>query len=140
MLDSFWSNTKNFAAISASSQKNQLMILKIKNLKLKTILGVHSWEEKVDREIVVNVELESNSTKSLESDEISDAIDYDEISSKIKNLIATTRFKLVEKMAQQVMNLIMQDSRIIRCKLEIDKLGAVESLDSFSVTLEQTKK
>lgn len=116
------------------------MILKIKNLKLKTVLGVHSWEEKVDREIVVNVELESNFTKSLESDEISDAIDYDEISSKIKNLIATTRFKLVEKMAQQVMNLIMQDDRIIRCKLEIDKLGAVESLDSFSVTLEQNKK
>jgi len=127
-------------AISAILRKNQSMIIKIKNLKLKTILGIHSWEEKVDREIVINVEIETDHRKSLESDEISDAIDYDDIVKKIKNLIATTRFKLVEKMAQQMMNMILQDARIKKCKIEIDKVGAVEGLESFSVKIEQSNK
>ncbi len=116
------------------------MLLKIKNLKLKTILGIHEWEEKTPREIIINAEIETDFINSLNSDNISDAIDYDKITSDIKNLIATKRFKLVEKMAQEVMNLILQDRRVKKCRLEIDKVGAVESLDSFAIAIEQTRK
>ena len=35
------------------------------------------------------------------------------------------------------MDQIMEDSRIKRCKIEIDKVGAVEAVESFSVTIEQ---
>ncbi|MES2961821.1 MAG: dihydroneopterin aldolase [Pseudomonadota bacterium] len=113
------------------------MLLKIKNLKLQTILGVHLWEEKINREIIINVEIESDFVKSLQSDDINDTIDYDLITTKIKNLIASKRFKLVETMAQNIMDEIMQDSRVKRCKIEIDKVGAVEAVESFSVTIEQ---
>ncbi len=121
-------------------KKNQPMIIKIKNLRLKTILGIYEWEENVDREIIINAKIHTNFDRALTSNEISDAIDYDDIVTKIKNLIANKRFKLVEKMAQDIMNEIMQDSRISKCKLEIDKVGAVESLESFSITIEQENK
>jgi FolB domain-containing protein len=116
------------------------MLLKIKNLKLKTILGIYAWEEHVEREIIINLEIESDSNLALTSDNIEDAIDYDKISNKVKNLIATTRFKLIEKMAQEVMNKIMQDQRIIRCKIEIDKVGALDFVESASITIEQFRK
>lgn len=115
------------------------MIIKIKNLKLKTILGIHEWEKTFDREIIINAEIHTNFNKSLITDEIVDAIDYDEIVTNIKNLVAKERFKLVEKMAQEIMDLIMSDQRISHCKLEIDKVGAVEFLDSFSVTIVQNQ-
>ena len=76
------------------------MIIKIKNLRLKTILGIYEWEENVDREIIINAKIHTNFDRALISDEISDALDYDDIVTKIKNLIANKRFKLVEKMAQ----------------------------------------
>ncbi|MDX2083240.1 MAG: dihydroneopterin aldolase [Rickettsiales bacterium] len=113
------------------------MIIKIKNLTVNTIIGIYDWEKKVDRKIVINVELTTNFTKSTQSDDISDAIDYDEIIKKIKDLVANNRFQLIEKMAQSMMNVILSDQRINKCKLEIDKVGVVEALDSFSVTLEQ---
>lgn len=116
------------------------MIIKIKNLRLKTILGIYEWEENVDREIIINAKIHTNFDRALTSDEISDALDYDDIVTKIKNLIANKRFKLVEKMAQDIMNEIMQDSRISKCKLEIDKVGAVESLESFSIIIEKENK
>ncbi len=111
------------------------MIIKIKNFRLKTIVGCHDWEKNIDREIIINVEIESDFDKALSSDNIEDTIDYESLSEKIKNLIATNRFALIEKMAQEVMNLIMEDKRIKKCKLEIDKVGAVEGIESFSVTL-----
>jgi dihydroneopterin aldolase len=116
------------------------MLIKIKNLKLSTNVGIHLWEKDFDREIIINVEIETDFIKSLESDNIEDAIDYDAITTKIKDLIANNKFQLIEKMAQEVMNKIMEDSRIKRSKLEIDKVGAVEFVESFSVTIEQFRK
>ena len=115
------------------------MLLKIKNLRLQTILGVHAWEEKVDRTIIINLEIESNSKVASVSDDIADAIDYDIICTQIKNLIANTRFKLIEKMAQEVLNKIMQDARITRCKIEIDKVGAIDFVESASITIEENR-
>ena len=116
------------------------MLIKIKNLKLRTNLGVHNWEKTFDREIIINAEIESDFTLGLESDNIEDTLDYDIITTKIKKLIAENKFKLIEKMAQEVMNKIMEDARVKSCKLEIDKVGVVEFVESFSVTIEQHRK
>lgn len=113
------------------------MILKIKNLKLTTILGIHAWEQDIDREIIINLEIEGDFKRSLESDNIEDTVDYDTISSQIKNLIASKRFKLIEKMAQELLNQVMEDQRITRCKIEVDKVGALDFVDSASITLEE---
>ena len=116
------------------------ILLKIKNLKLKTIIGIYPWEEKIDREIVINIEIDTDFNQSLKSDDINDTIDYDFISSAVKNLVAEKKFKLVEKMAQEIMDLIMQNQKVKKCKLEIDKVGSIDFIDSFSVTIEQERK
>ncbi len=113
------------------------MIIKIKNLRISTIIGVFEWEKTVDRELIINVEITTNISQPLQSDEISDTIDYDQIIIKLKNLVANNRFNLVEKLAQTLMDAILEDKRISKCKLEIDKVGVVENVDSFSVTIEQ---
>jgi FolB domain-containing protein len=115
------------------------MLLKIKNLKLKTILGVHDWEENVDREIIINAEIETNATSSLDNEDLKDVVDYELIAIKIKDLVAKTRFRLIEKMTKEMLDKIMEDPRIIRCKLEIDKVGAVNFVESASITLEQNR-
>ena len=113
------------------------MLIKIKNLKLYTVIGIHAWEESIDREIIINVEITTDHENSLQSDDIADTIDYDSIVSEIKNMIQTTRFKLVEKMAQEIANLIFRNSKVKKCKVEVDKVGVVQGVDSFSVTIEQ---
>ena len=113
------------------------MLIKIKNLRLKTILGIHAWEAEIEREIIINAEIETDEVKSLQTDDIADTVDYDSLVSKIKELIATKRFKLIEKMTQEVVNVILQDKRVKKCRVEVDKVGVVKEVDSFSVTIEQ---
>ncbi len=114
------------------------MIIKIKNLRLKTIIGIHKWEENFEREIIINIKITSNKKLALISDKIEDAIDYDIISTQVKNFVAQNQFKLIEKLAQGLIDLILSDKRITKCKIEIDKVGAVEFADSASITIEQT--
>lgn len=111
------------------------MILKIKNLRLKTILGIYDWEKNFDREIIINLIIETDFNAALTSDNIEDAIDYDAISQKIKKFVEQNRFNLIEKMAQKMLDEIMQDQRIKNCTLEIDKVGALDFIDSASITL-----
>ena len=116
------------------------MIIKIKNLKLKTIIGIYDWEKNIDRDITINAEISTNFDKALLSDEIKDAIDYDDIVAKIKNIVSSKKFNLVERMAQEIMDAILQDKRLNKCILEIDKVGAVPDLESFCVKIEQENK
>lgn len=110
------------------------MLIKLKNLHLKTIIGIHKWEDEVEREMLINITIETDNNKALQSDDIKDTIDYDLIVTNIKNLVRDNRFKLVEKMVGEILNLIMQDHRIKKCQIEIDKIGAVAGLESFSIT------
>ncbi len=110
------------------------MILKIKNLRLQTVIGIHEWENSVARQIIINAVIETDSDKAFKSDDIKDAIDYDELVLKIKKTVLETRFYLVEKMVGDLLDVIMEDKRIKKCQLEIDKIGAIADLESFSVT------
>lgn len=116
------------------------MLIRIKNLKLKTIIGVYDWEKKIDREIIINAEIETDHIDSLNSDKLSDTIDYDHIINSIKDLIEKNRFKLIEKMSGEIIKKIMQDQRVKRCKLEIDKVGVVAGVESCSITIEEKRK
>lgn len=116
------------------------MIIKIKNLRLKTIVGVYEWEQNYLRDIIINLRIETDNNASMQSDQLSDTIDYDVIIAKIKNFAENNRCQLIEKMVGSILDEIMQDSRIKKCRLEIDKVGVYEELDSLSVTQIRKRK
>jgi len=116
------------------------MIIKIKNLRLKTKIGVYDWEKNFNREIIINAEIEVKNSKSINSDKLCDTVDYDELTAKIKEVVAKNYFKLIEKLAGEIIKKIMQDRRITRCKVEIDKMKVVKDVESFSVILEKKQK
>lgn len=115
------------------------MIVNIKNFKVYKKIGVYDWEQEIDREIIINLKIETDYTKSLFSDDLKDAIDYHQITEIIKNLINKKSYKLIESMANDILSEIMKDVRIKNCQIEVDKVGAVENLDSFSVILSKVR-
>jgi dihydroneopterin aldolase len=110
------------------------MIIKVKNLKLATAIGVYKWEETYQRTLIFNVEIETDFTDGMKSDNLKDAIDYDVIVNQIKHFVQNNRCQLIERMVGDLLDLIMQDERIKRCTLEVDKLKVYDFVDSFSVT------
>jgi len=112
------------------------MIIKIKELKTKTIIGVFDWEKNQEREVIISLELEVDNNCGSDSDNIADTIDYDTLSKKIIEETAKSRFNLIEKLAKHLIDIIMQDKRIKHARIEIDKPGAVKEAKSVSVVYE----
>ena len=111
------------------------MIIKIKNLRLKPIIGVYKHEQITPQEIIINLVLEYDARKAMESDNLEDALDYDIIKAQIESLVDDNRFRLLERMADHILTTILAHDIIQKATIEIDKPAAMDKADSVSFTL-----
>jgi dihydroneopterin aldolase len=115
------------------------MIIKIKDLRLKTILGIHDWEQNILRQISINIDLLVEDELATISDDIKDTVDYAILVDMIKKFITNNKFKLIEKMAADIIDIIMNDQKISQCNLEINKIGVLENVDAVAIFLSKKR-
>lgn len=111
------------------------MIIRIKDLRLRTIIGFKEWERDKKQDITINLRIETSTERAVESDDINDSIDYKVITKKIIDSVEETEFLLLERLAGFILDIIMEDERIDRCTIEIDKPHALRFARSASVEL-----
>jgi len=109
-------------------------LIKIKNLRVKTIIGVKPHERRRKQEVVINLQLEFDGEKAARSDHLADAVDYESIGRRIVADAAKRKFHLLERLCRHVLELAMENPRVLRATVEIDKPGALQSADSVSIT------
>jgi FolB domain-containing protein len=114
------------------------MIIKIENLKLRTIVGIYDWEKEKKQDVIINIEMEFDGTKAIESDSIDDTIDYKTITKEVIDMVEGREFNLIEKIAGDAMKIVMQNDKVQRASVRVDKPGALRFTDTVSVT--QTDK
>ena len=108
----------------------------INQLHLSIVIGTKDCERKEAQDIAVDLSFIYNSNKAQESDNLSDAIDYEAITQKIKEKTEGTKFFLIEKLANFILNIIMENSAIEKATVTVTKPNAIK--DSKSVSIELT--
>lgn len=111
-------------------------MIRITDLTLKTIIGIFDWERTRKQKVVINVEIVFNAAKAAKSDNVKDTIDYKTITKKIIKHVEASKYFLIEKMADQVLKIVMEDAKAKAAKVRIDKPGALRFARSVSVELE----
>jgi len=84
--------------------------------------------------VIVNVELELDASGTTQSDRIEDTINYKTLSKRIISEVELSEFYLLEKLAHHILNIILEDKKVIRGTVEVDKPHAVRFADSVSVS------
>jgi len=110
-----------------------MLTIKIKNLRLRTIIGINETERSAKQDIIINAILCADSDKAFLSDDIGDTCNYRSISKKIISVVEESKFHLLEKLADKVLDIIMKDASIKKATVEIDKPNALRFSDSVSV-------
>lgn len=109
------------------------MIIRIENLRLRTVVGIFEWEKKIKQDIVINIDIEFDGREAVEKDDISFTVDYKSITKKIISEIEGREFNLIERIAGDVVKIIFEDGRVGRATVRVDKPGALRFADSVSV-------
>jgi D-erythro-7,8-dihydroneopterin triphosphate epimerase len=111
------------------------MIIRVKNLQCETVIGVYEQEKTQKQPILINLRIKYDEGKAPTSDNINDTINYHLLVDKIKSHVENNKFELVERVVEEVGQIVMQNDKVISCKVEVDKhKGPLKYIDSFSVS------
>ena len=110
------------------------MIIRIENLRLRTIIGVFDWEKEKKQDVIINIEMEFDGKKAAETDKLEDTVDYKNLNKNIIEYVEKGNFNLIEKMVSGIGEIILSDKRISKATVKADKPQALRFADSVSVT------
>ncbi|MBF0384822.1 MAG: dihydroneopterin aldolase [Candidatus Omnitrophica bacterium] len=114
--------------------------IKINNLKLSTIIGTKETERKTPQKIRIDISFDYDSGRAEGSDNLKDAVNYQAISDDISRRVKTSKFFLLEKLADEVCSILMSDKRIKLASVTVTKFKALRNADSVSATVTRARK
>lgn len=109
----------------------------IKDLLLRAIIGINEDERQKRQDVLINITLYTDHSPAI-SDDIVDTVNYRSLTKQIIALVEGAKFHLVEKMALEITNLCLADSRISRAVVQVEKPGALRFARSVGVTVDRT--
>jgi dihydroneopterin aldolase/D-erythro-7,8-dihydroneopterin triphosphate epimerase len=106
----------------------------IRDLALRTIIGIFPEERTKRQDVVVNVEMEVDShAPAAASDDIEDATDYKSITKHLINHVEGSSYNLIETLAERCAEICLSTSAVKKVKVTIDKPGALRFARSVAV-------
>lgn len=94
----------------------------LNNLIVSAIHGVHDHEKTNSQRFRISLELEVDTPRAFETDNVADAVSYSEIRQQVIDITKNNTFNLLEKLAKEIIDSIMSDSRILSTQIKIEKL------------------
>lgn len=105
----------------------------IKNLRLRTVIGINDWERREKQDVIINVRLQMQPGTEVTNDRIERTINYRSLTKAIIQEVEQSNFFLLEKLCERILEIVMGDSRVWRAEVELDKPQALRFTDSVAV-------
>jgi D-erythro-7,8-dihydroneopterin triphosphate epimerase len=117
-----------------------LATIKIKNLRLRTFIGIKDDEINNKQDVIINAKIQYSANNAANSDDMNNALNYRTITKQIIELVEMNRFSLLEKLTADVLSLASAHPAVHFAEVEIDKPYALRFADSVSLTLSVNKQ
>lgn len=108
----------------------------IRDFRLQTLIGFHRRERVVPQTIRLDLEIGIANTAVFKSDKVADCMDYDKMTSRIKE-VSSQHVNLVETLADKVACLLLDEFGAAWVKVSIAKLGILKDVGLVGVTIER---
>ncbi len=109
----------------------------IEQLEVITTIGVYDWEQEIKQKLVLDLEMAHDNQPAGKSDDVADALDYAQVSQAVIEHIETGCFLLVERVAEEVAELIMTRFSVPWIRIRLTKPGAVAQAKGVGVIIER---
>ena len=115
-------------------------IVYIRELEVKTIIGIYDWEREQKQIVSINLELASDIWKAAESDSIEHALDYKAVAKRLIDFVENSKFFLVETLAEKITEIVLNEFSVSWVRLQLGKPGAVTGSKDVGVIIERDSR
>jgi dihydroneopterin aldolase len=109
-------------------------------LEITTIIGIYEWERETKQTIILDIEMAYDISKAAATDAIEDTLDYKTVSKRIISFVEESKYFLVEKLAEEITNVILNEFDIRWVKLTLNKKGAIRGASDVGIIIERGEK
>ena len=112
-------------------------IVYIRELEVRTIIGVFDWEREQRQVVSLDLEMVSDIAAAAATDAIDNALDYKAVAKRLIDFIEKSEFFLVETLAERVAGIVVNEFNVSWVKLRLGKPGAVTGSKDVGVIIER---
>ncbi|NVJ49347.1 MAG: dihydroneopterin aldolase [Gammaproteobacteria bacterium] len=109
----------------------------IEDLTVETTIGVYDWERKIRQKVVLNIEMGFDNAAAASSDDLTLALDYSAVATRLIALIESSSFELVESLVEACANEVLANFNVQWVAIKLAKPGAVRGAKSVGVTIKR---
>ena len=121
----------------SSSSNGSRTRLYINDIRVSGLHGVYEEERLSGNEFSVDVELDGDFTKAIETDRIEDSVDIDQVVALIRDVNRQNQFHLIESFADSIAHVLLEQYPILlRVVVRVTKLTLVRLESVRSSTAE----
>tara|TARA_B100000768_G_scaffold61140_1_gene59220 strand:+ start:1314 stop:1670 length:357 start_codon:yes stop_codon:yes gene_type:complete len=115
-------------------------IVYIRDLRIETIIGIYDWEREVKQEVSFDLDMAADIRRAAQTDDIQYALNYKSIAKRIISFIQASEFLLVERMAEEVANIVRVEFSVPWLRLRVSKPGALRGSQDVGIIIERGEK
>ena len=109
--------------------------IRVKDLRLRTFIGIKEEEVLNKQDVLINLTILYAAHQAVAENAIERALNYRTITKAIIAHVEGNRFALLERLTQEVLDLVMSHPEVRYAEVEVDKPHALRFAESVSITL-----
>ncbi|AXF62013.1 bifunctional dihydroneopterin aldolase/7,8-dihydroneopterin epimerase [Leclercia sp. EC_58] len=114
-------------------------IVFIEQLSVITTIGVYDWEQTIEQKLVFDIEMGWDNLAAAKSDDVNDCLSYADVSEAVISHVEGQRFALVERVAEEVAELLLSRFNSPWVRIKVSKPGAVARAANVGVIIERSQ-
>ncbi len=107
----------------------------ISDLQARCIIGVSEEERRERQDVLINLALAADLSVAGKSDRLADSVDYRALKKRILATAEGSSFFLVERLAEVIADVCLQDERVREVTVRVEKPSALRFARSVGVEL-----
>lgn len=115
-------------------------IIFLRGLRIETVIGIYDWERTIKQTVILDLEMASDIRKAAASDDIADTLDYKAVSKRVISFVEESSFFLVEKLAEEVARIVIDEFGVPWVRLTLNKQGAIRGASDVGIIIERGVK
>ncbi len=112
-------------------------IVFIEQLSVITTIGVYDWEQTIEQKLMFDIEMAWDNKAAAQSDDVKDCLSYADIAETVISHVEGQRFALVERVAEEVAELLLSRFNSPWVRIKLSKPGAVVRAVNVGVIIER---
>ncbi len=109
----------------------------LRDLRVRTIVGVWEWERRSPQQLSIDVDIATDTRPAAASERLEDALDYNAVARRIQGFVSEARFRMIEAMAEGIAGIVLQEFGAPWVRVVVRKLWPVPGMRDTGVAIER---